>query len=89
MEELTMSVAIEDTATLNELRTIIADVLDIEEEQITEDANFVNDLDVDSLMALEVMVALEKKYQIKLSEQELRQITCLRNVYEMLKAKKG
>lgn len=84
-----MSVVIEDTATLNELRAVIADVLDIEEEQITEDADFVKDLDVDSLMALEVMVALEKKYQIKLSEQELRQITCLRNVYEMLKVKKG
>lgn len=84
-----MTVMIEDTATLNELRSIIADVLDIEEEKITEDADFVKDLDVDSLMALEVMVSLEKKYQIKLSEKELRQITCLRNVYELLKAKKG
>lgn len=84
-----MTVEVEDIAVLDELRSVVADVLDIDEEEITEDANFVTDLGVDSLMALEVMVALEKKYKIKLSEQELRQITCLRNVYELLKAKRG
>ena len=84
-----MSTATEEQNTLDELRKIVAGVLDVEEEQVTDDALFVQDLGVDSLMALEVMVALEKKYQIKMSEKELAQITCLRNVYDIVAAKRG
>ena len=69
---------------LNELRLVIASVLDIDEKNIEEGAHFVKDLGVDSLMALEIMVTLEKKYGVKLTEQELKQITCLKNVYELL-----
>ena len=58
-------------------------------ETITDEAHFVNDLGVDSLMALEIMVALEKKYQIKIPEKDLLRITCLNNVYEIVKEKRG
>ncbi|WP_431044255.1 acyl carrier protein [Streptomyces sp. P1-3] len=81
-----------DTATtldLDELRTLIADVLDVDEEELTEEANFVEDLGVDSLMALEVMVELEKKYSIKLGERELKKITCLRAAYDLIAKKLG
>ncbi|WKX70522.1 acyl carrier protein [Streptomyces sp. XD-27] len=75
------------TLDLDELRTLIADVLDVEEEEVTEDAHFVDDLGVDSLMALEVMVELEKKYSIKLGERELKKITCLRAAHDLIAAK--
>ena len=38
---------------------------------------------------LEIMVALEKKYQIKIPEKDLLRITCLNNVYEIVKEKRG
>ena len=47
-----------------ELRTVVADVLDVERDDVTDEANFVEELGVDSLMALEVMVVLEKKYGV-------------------------
>ena len=47
------------------------------------------DLGVDSLMALEIMVGLEKRYRIKLAEKELAQITCLRNVWELVNTKRA
>ncbi len=78
-----------DDTTMSELRTLVANVLDLDEQTVTDNAHFIDDLGVDSLMALEVMVALEKHYQIKLSEKELKQITCLRNVYQLLKAKQA
>ncbi|MCC5603268.1 acyl carrier protein [Nostoc favosum] len=74
---------------LTELRKIVAFALDIDEELVTNEADFVEDLDLDSLMALEVMVTLEKKYQIKLEEQEIKQINCLSNIYELVKTKQG
>ncbi|MBL1099693.1 acyl carrier protein [Streptomyces coffeae] len=78
-----------DTTTLDkdELRTFVADVLDVEEEDVTDDADFVETLGVDSLMALEVMVVLEKKYAVKLDEQEMKDITCLQKVHDLLVSK--
>ncbi|MFF2195447.1 acyl carrier protein [Streptomyces sp. NPDC058157] len=72
---------------LENLRRTVADVLDVEEAELTDEADFVNDLGVDSLMALEVMVVLEKKYGVKLGESELKEVTCLRKAYDLLDAK--
>ncbi|MFI0821511.1 acyl carrier protein [Streptomyces sp. NPDC021098] len=72
---------------LDELRTFVAEVLDVEEEEVTDEADFVKDLGVDSLMALEVMVELEKKYAVKLEEREMKSITTLRKVHDLLAAK--
>ncbi|MDT3399156.1 acyl carrier protein [Streptomyces sp. B1866] len=81
MAEVTAALDLED------LRAFVADVLDVDVEEVTDDADFVETLGVDSLMALEVMVVLEKKYAVKLHEQEIKQVTCLRKVYELLAAK--
>jgi len=72
-----------------ELRTLVANVMDVEEKSVSDEAHFMEELGADSLMALEIMVAVEKTYQVKFSEPELRKITCLRNVYELLLAKQG
>lgn len=76
----------DDVAVLDkeQLRATIADVLDVEVAAVTDDANFIKDLEVDSLMALEVMVVLEKRYRVKLAESELKEITCLQRAYDLL-----
>ncbi|WP_406383524.1 acyl carrier protein [Streptomyces sp. NBC_01618] len=70
-----------------ELRSTVAQVLDVEVAEVTDDALFVDDLEVDSLMALEVVVVLEKKYGVKLPESELRQIVTLQSAYDLLAGK--
>ncbi|MCX5203704.1 acyl carrier protein [Streptomyces sp. NBC_00237] len=70
-----------------ELRAVVAQVLDVEVSEVTDDARFVDDLEVDSLMALEVVVVLEKKYGIKLPESELKQIVTLQSAYDLLLGK--
>ncbi|MBX9421509.1 acyl carrier protein [Streptomyces lateritius] len=70
-----------------DLRRTVADVLDVEEAELTDQAHFVDDLGVDSLMALEVMVVLEKKYAVKLDESELKEVVCLQKAYDLLAAK--
>lgn len=67
-----------------ELRTLVAEVLDVDVAAITDEARFVDDLEVDSLMALEVVVVLEKKYGVKLPESDLKQIVNLQSAYELL-----
>lgn len=82
--------SISPTETANdpeELRALVAGVLDVEPAAVTDDADFVDDLDVDSLMALEVMVALEKKYKIELDEAELKNISSFAQVRDLVAAK--
>ena len=70
-----------------ELRTTVAAVLDVDPADVTDQARFIEDLEVDSLMALEVMVVLEKRYGVKLAESELKTITCLDRAHELLAEK--
>ncbi|GAA1354204.1 acyl carrier protein [Saccharothrix algeriensis] len=70
-----------------DLRATVADVLDVDVEEVTDDVDFIEDLGVDSLMALEVMVVLEKKYGVKIAESELREVTNLKKAYDLLTEK--
>lgn len=69
------------------LRAIVAEVLDLEPDDITDDANFIDDLGVDSLMALEIVVVLEKRFGVRFAETELRQVTSLGQAYDLVAAK--
>jgi acyl carrier protein len=70
-----------------ELRATVAHVLDVEATEVADDSNLVEDLGVDSLMALEVVVVLEKKYGVRMTEEELKQVTSLQRAYDLLTAK--
>ncbi|MFP3989086.1 acyl carrier protein [Streptomyces sp. E11-3] len=70
-----------------QLRELLADVLDLDIAEITDDAHFTEDLDVDSLMALEITVRLEKEYGVRLAETELTIITTLQGTYQLLDSK--
>jgi acyl carrier protein len=82
-----MSMSLPQTFDPEELRRFVADVLDIDSEDLTDDAHFVAELGMDSLKALEVMVAMEKKYRVKITEDEVRDITNFGEVRELLTAK--
>ena len=75
------------TVDSEDLRSFVADVLDLDPAVLTDDAHFVSELGLDSLKALEVTVALEKKYQIKISEDEVRDMTNFADVRDMVSGK--
>lgn len=72
-----------------DLRALIAEVLDTDVAEITDEAHFVEELEVDSLMALEIMVRLEKEYGLRLEETELGSITTLDATYALLDDRLG
>ena len=67
-----------------ELKTLIAEIVEIEEEKITPEAHFVEDLGMDSMMALEILAALEKKYKLKIPEENLTKMTNLKQTIEIV-----
>ncbi|WP_447007149.1 acyl carrier protein [Saccharothrix isguenensis] len=70
-----------------ELRELVADVLDLPLEKITDDAHFVEDLGVDSLLSLELAVSLERHYQIKIESHEVSDVVRMRDVLRLLDGK--
>jgi acyl carrier protein len=70
-----------------ELRRTVADIIDVPVDELTDDVQFVADLGVDSLIALEVVVRLERAYGVKLDESKLAEITCMAAVYDIMLTK--
>lgn len=56
-----------------EIRSLIAEIVEVPEESITDSSSFA-DLGADSLMALEIVASIEKKYRIQVPEEELQRI---------------
>ena len=69
----------------NEIRQVIADIVEIEPEKITLVANFVEDLGMDSMMALEILGVLEKKFKIVIPEENLIKMGNLKQVLDIVK----
>lgn len=66
-----------------EIRDIIAEILERDPKEITLDAHLVEDLNADSMMALEILAALEKKYKVVIPEDSLPKLTSLRKILEL------
>jgi len=66
-----------------ELRSLIAEIVELEEAKITPEASFVEDLGMDSMMALEILAAIEKKYKLKIPEEYLTKMTNLNKIVEI------
>ncbi len=67
-----------------EIVAIIADVAGQEEETITPDTNIVKDLEVDSIKTIEITVAIEKKYKIKVRDEDVPKIVTVRQAVELV-----
>jgi len=68
-----------------EIRSLVAEILEINEDNIKPDAKFVEELGMDSMMALEILASVEKKYKVKIPEEYLTKVTSLRSMIEIAK----
>ncbi|MBA2392567.1 MAG: acyl carrier protein [Ktedonobacteraceae bacterium] len=62
----------------DELKALVADIIEIDD--FGDDDNFVTQLGVDSVMALEIMARIEKNYHIRVPEDFFAQMKSLNEV---------
>lgn len=65
------------------IRALVGGILEVDPERLDGNAQLVQDLGMDSMMALEIIASLEKKYKIKLPEQELQNVTTVNRIIEL------
>jgi acyl carrier protein len=70
-----------------EIKQIISSIIEIPVEELECDAHFVDDMGVDSLLALEMLAALEKRFDIEVPEEDLMQFTTVNKVIEVARQK--
>ena len=68
-----------------EVKKMIADITEVPEEKLTPDADFFKDLGIDSLKAIEIVAAFEKKYRIIIPEKDIPNIRNLKQITEYTK----
>ena len=73
----------------NEIRALVAEIIEKDPGEIDPNARFAEDLGVDSMMALEILAAIEKKYKIVIPEEKLMQFTTLNETVKVAKEYSG
>ena len=68
-----------------EIISIIADVSGFDEEEITAETNIVHDLEVDSIKAIEITVAIEKKFKVKVRDEDVPRIVSVKQAVDVVK----
>jgi len=66
------------------IKTIVSEILEVPQDKLSDEARFFEDLNVDSMMALEIVASIEKKLKIVIPEEEIPKLRSLKNVFESL-----
>jgi acyl carrier protein len=71
------------------VKKIIVDQLGVEEETVTPEASFVDDLGADSLDTVELVMALEEEFGIEIPDEDAEKITRVREAVEYIEKHSG
>lgn len=67
------------------LKSIIADVLNLDTQEITMDSTFVDDLGADSLDIFQIIMGIEEEFDIEIDNEEAEKITTVQDAVEQIK----
>ena len=70
------------------IKELIVESLGIEEDQVTMEASFKEDLKVDSLDLFEMVMGLEEEFEIEIPTEDLEQIVTVGDVVKYIEAHK-
>ena len=71
---------------LEKLQKIIAEVLNVDTEEVTMDTTFVDDLGADSLDVFQIVMGIEEEFDIEIPAEEVEQIVSVGDAVEQIKS---
>ncbi len=71
----------------DKVKKIIAEQLGVDEEDVTPEASFVEDLGADSLDTVELVMAFEEEFGIEIPDEDAEKILTVQNANDYIKEK--
>ena len=71
-------------ATFDRVKKVVVDQLDVNEDEVTPTASFVDDLGADSLDQVELIMAFEEEFGVEISDDEAEKIKKVRDAVEYI-----
>ncbi len=71
---------------IEKVKDVIVDQLTVEEDDVTEEASFIDDLGADSLDIVELVMALEEQFAISIPDEEAESIKTVGDVVAYIEA---
>jgi acyl carrier protein len=69
------------------VKSIVAEQLGVKEDEVTNDASFVDDLGADSLDTVELVMALEEEFETEIPDEEAEKITTVQQAIDFVNAR--
>lgn len=73
---------------LDKIREIVVEQLGVDADQVTLEANFIEDLGADSLDTVELIMAFEEEFDIEIPDTEAEKIKTVQDVVNYIEANK-
>ena len=70
-----------------QVKSIVAEQLGVKEEEVTNEASFVDDLGADSLDTVELVMALEEEFDTEIPDEEAEKITTVQQAIDFVNSK--
>ncbi len=70
---------------LEKLKKIIVEVLNVDEDEISEDTTFIDDLGADSLDIFQIIMGIEEEFDIEIPTEEAEKISTVGDAVEQIK----
>jgi acyl carrier protein len=78
-----------DTDVRAELAEIVNEVAGVDADDVQLDKSFVDDLDIDSLSMVEIVVAAEEKFGVRIPDEEVKNLKTVGDAVSFIEKAKG
>lgn len=72
-----------------QVKELVCELLELDELEVTDTSSFVDVHEADSLMLIEILAGLEKRFNVVIAQSEVPRMVNMRGVYEVLEATPG
>ncbi len=72
----------------NTVMNIVAEILDLDVEEIKEDANIMEDLDADSIAVMEIVMELEDELDVEVPTEDILELNTVGDIVSYIEANK-
>ena len=74
-------------ALIDDIKEVVVEQLSVDAAEVKEDSKFIEDLGADSLDFVELVMALEEKFDIEIPDEEAEKILNVQNVIDYVQSK--